>query len=111
MANKTKVILSNEQEVIVSKLKVRQIRSLAKLLSKIPEDTFRDENSLALTITSIAELVGTYFDDIIDLIAGCVDLPLEELENLPIDDMVELIKTIYEVNKDFLGKYFQMTEE
>lgn len=114
MANKKKVVLSDEKEVIVYKLKVKQIRSLAKLLSKLP-DNFDlgggDEGGIMLPIKTISGLIFEYFDTLTELIADCTDLDVANIEDLSLEDLTLLLTTLYEVNKDFLGKYLTVEQE
>lgn len=114
MANKKKVVLSNEKEVLVYKLKVKQIRNIAKLLSQLPDNfslSGGEESSFILPIKTISGLVFEYFDTLTDLIADCTDLTTEDIEDLSLEDLTLILTTLYEVNQDFLGKYLTVEEE
>lgn len=114
MNNKKKVILSDGKEIVVYKLKIKHIRNITKILSQLPEN-FKiggsSDNSLVLTIKTLSTLLFENFDDILALVAECTDSNSQDLEDISLEDLTLLVKTLYEVNKDFLGKYLMVAEE
>ncbi|MGE4572522.1 MAG: hypothetical protein AB7E09_07250 [Candidatus Izemoplasmatales bacterium] len=112
--NKTKIILSDDKEVIVHKFKVKQLRVISKFLASLPEDmnlTFEEDENTFMFIKRFSGLVSENFDDILDLIAQSTNLDSNTLEDVALDDIYYILKTIYEVNKDFLGKFLKVEEE
>lgn len=101
-------ILESGVKVQVAKFKVFHIRKIAKLISHVDTGDFSQGS---LDYTKLCSLIDENFDDIVDIIASCTNLSADEIENLDIVDIINLLKNgIYEVNKDFLGKFLVKEE-
>ena len=96
---KSKKITINEKEVEIKSVPLRKLLEVLKVIEKLPEkiqdfDLADEKNNTKLFIQMIAESG----DEIFEVLSKLSDIPVKELEELGMADVVRLFKVLLEVN-------------
>lgn len=109
---KTRTYKFEEKEIQVKQFKLRHIPKVSKLFKSVYSKIAGKTDNDALTL-AVLEMLETDFDSIMEALEMSTGLKLEELEKIEEkepDKLIEIISSVVEVNKDFLGRVTKMLQ-
>ena len=93
------IVKLDNKTIEVKKLPIGDYAELLKAIKKLPQHLQTFENlDTEKIIGNLPEILGECLPDFLRIIAIAVKHPYEEVRNLGADEIVKLIKAIFEVN-------------
>lgn len=87
------------QKIEVKKLPIGEYAELLKAIKKLPSHFKNiDDLDVSTIIDKLPEIIGDSLPDLLAVISIATKMPVEEVEQLGLDDISKLIIAIYKVN-------------
>jgi hypothetical protein len=98
---------SLEKEITIKKFPIKKYVDVIKKIKNLPKllNIFDGASQEELFI-KLPEIIEQCYEDVIVILSIAVELPTDEIEKLPLDEIVDLTFSFIEVNK-----YFNMIDK